>query len=75
MPAFCIYVSIELSTEYPDIRFASTAMNIFHSTFSKDIFLNWFIVLEFFSFGTKHPFASFQHFRSSKSLGEFATIS
>lgn len=40
MPAFCKDVSVYMvSTKYPEIHFASTAMNIPPSTFSKDIVL------------------------------------
>ena len=51
MHAFCIAVS----TIFPEILYANTDMYIFTSTFSKDIVLNWLIVTEFFSLGTKHP--------------------
>lgn len=37
-----------LSTKYPEIHFASAAMNITPSTFSKDIILNWLTFSSFF---------------------------
>lgn len=59
MPAFCMDDFMYLlSTKYPDIRSASTAMNTFPSTFSNVIVLNWMLD---FCYSLSEPSDFFQH--------------
>ena len=61
IPPFWTVVSIyELPVRKGVSRFARMAKNIFHSTLSNEIVLNWLTVWEFCSFGVNIPSASFQ---------------
>ena len=65
-PPFWTEVSIyELPVRKDVSRFARMAKNIFPSTLSNEIVLNWLTVLEFRSFGVNIPSASFQEARTS----------